>query len=73
VAHDVAARMKYKGQSVEEAARDALGQMPKEEGGVGGLIALDAKGNFATPYNTAGMYRGWITADGEVHVAIYEK
>ncbi len=73
VAHDVAARMKYKGQGVEEASRDALGQLPKEEGGTGGLIALDAKGQFAMPYNTAGMYRGWITADGQVHVLIYDK
>jgi beta-aspartyl-peptidase (threonine type) len=73
VAHDVVARMKYKGQSVAEAARDALGQLPKEDGGTGGLIALDAKGQFAAPYNTAGMYRGWITADGQIHVAIYDK
>jgi beta-aspartyl-peptidase (threonine type) len=73
VAHDVVARMKYKGQPVEEAARDALGQLPKEDGGTGGLIALDAKGKFATPYNTEGMYRGWITADGQVHVLIYDK
>ncbi len=73
VAHDVAARMKYKGQSVEEAARDALGGVPKEDGGVGGLIALDAKGRFAMPYNTEGMFRGWITADGQVHVAIYDR
>jgi beta-aspartyl-peptidase (threonine type) len=73
VAHDVAARMKYKGQSVEEAARDALGQLPKEAGGVGGLIALDAQGHFAMPFNTERMYRGWITADGKVHVAVFEK
>jgi beta-aspartyl-peptidase (threonine type) len=73
VAHDVAARVKYKGQSVAEAARAALKELPDEEGGVGGLIALDKWGRFAAPYNTEGMYRGWATADGTFHVAIYEK
>ena len=41
-------------------------------GGDGGLIALDAKGNFAMPFNTGGMYRCWIGADGVPHVAIYK-
>jgi beta-aspartyl-peptidase (threonine type) len=73
VAHDVAARIMYKGQPLEEAARHALGQLPKEDGGVGGLIALDAQGRFAMPYNTEGMYRGWITEEGKVHMAIYDR
>ena len=71
VAHDIAARMKYKGQSVQEAAGAVLRELPEEEGGVGGLIALDARGNLATPFNTPGMYRGHVTADGKVYVAIY--
>ncbi|QGJ67760.1 hypothetical protein FDU21_15275 [Xanthomonas oryzae pv. oryzae] len=33
-------------------------------GGDGGAIALDAHGNAAFPFNTEGMYRGWIGADG---------
>lgn len=35
------------------------------------MIALDAKGNFAMPFNSERMYRGWIGPDGEPHVAIY--
>jgi beta-aspartyl-peptidase (threonine type) len=73
VAHDVSARMKYAHQPLEAAARDALAAMPAEPGGVGGLIALDAQGHFAMPYNTEGMFRGWITADGKTHVLIYDK
>jgi beta-aspartyl-peptidase (threonine type) len=73
VAHDIVARMKYGKQSVAQAAQAALDGLPAEKGGVGGLIALDAQGRFAAPYNTTGMYRGWITADGEVHVHIYDK
>jgi beta-aspartyl-peptidase (threonine type) len=73
VAADVAARMRYGKQSLRDAAAAALGQLPAEEGGVGGLIALDARGNLATPFATEGMYRGWVTADGTVRIAIYDK
>jgi beta-aspartyl-peptidase (threonine type) len=73
VAHDIVARMKYLKQSVAEAAQAALDGLPPEKGGAGGLIALDAQGRFAAPYNTPGMFRGWITADGTVRVLIYDK
>jgi beta-aspartyl-peptidase (threonine type) len=73
VAHDVAARMKYKKLSVTDAANETFRDLPKAPrpgGGVGGLIALDKDGHFATPYNTTAMPRGYVTADGKVHVAI---
>ena len=41
-------------------------------GGDGGAIALDAKGNIAMPFNTDGMYRGWVDKSGKVHVAIFK-
>ena len=40
-------------------------------GGTGGLIALDREGNFAMPFNTSGMYRGTVDADGKIMVEIY--
>lgn len=76
VAHDMAARMKYKKLSLRAAADEVFRDLPKgprPKDGIGGLIALDRQGNFVTPYNTNGMYRGWITADGKVHTAIYAK
>jgi isoaspartyl peptidase/L-asparaginase-like protein (Ntn-hydrolase superfamily) len=48
-------------------------QKLKALGGSGGLIAIDAKGNLATPFNTPGMFRGWLKADGTLHVAIFEE
>ena len=72
VAHEVAALMKYRKLSVRDAAERALGELPQEPGGVGGLIALDAAGNAAMPYNTEGMYRGQMR-DGTLSVAIYER
>jgi beta-aspartyl-peptidase (threonine type) len=70
VAHDVSAQMRYGGKTVERAAADSLEKVGKI-GGTGGLIALDRRGNFAMPFNTSGMYRGWIGADGQPHVLIY--
>lgn len=70
-AHDICARVEYKGEPIKQAADDVvMGVVPKL-GGDGGVIALDADGNFATPFNTEGMYRGWIDRDGKVHVAIF--
>jgi beta-aspartyl-peptidase (threonine type) len=73
VAHDIAARMKYQKLSVKDAAEKVLGGLPHEPGGVGGLIALDSQGNLAMPFNTDGMYRGYVTSDGKIRVAIYQK
>ena len=40
-------------------------------GGDGGAIVLGADGQMAFPFNTEGMYRGWIGADGVPHVAVF--
>jgi L-asparaginase / beta-aspartyl-peptidase len=68
-AYDVAARMKYKGLSLEEAARETVEHLTEIKG-EGGLIAVDALGNFTLPFNSEGMYRGWVV-DGEIRTAIY--
>jgi beta-aspartyl-peptidase (threonine type) len=73
VAHEIVARMKYARKTVQEAARAVLEGLPPEEGGVGGVIALDADGNAALEFNTEGMYRGTITEDGTIAIAIYPK
>lgn len=40
-------------------------------GGTGGLIALDAKGNYAMQFNTSGMYRGMIDHNGVAWTGIF--
>lgn len=72
VAYDIAALMKYRGMSVADAANEVVNGKLTAAKGTGGVIALDAKGNFAMPFNTEGMYRGWIGEDGEAHVSIYK-
>ena len=71
VAYDIAALMKYRGMSVADAANEVIyKKLPPD--GEGGVIALDRKGNFAMPFNSEGMYRGWIGPDGVPHVLIYK-
>ena len=69
-ARDICARVEYKNEPIKQAADDVvMGAVPKL-GGDGGVIALDADGNFATPFNTEGMFRGWIDKNGKMHIAI---
>lgn len=69
-AYSVAARMELGGMKVGEAAAAVIGKIGKL-GGDGGLIALDREGNFALPFNTQGMYRGYVDDAGRPVVAIY--
>jgi beta-aspartyl-peptidase (threonine type) len=43
-----------------------------EIGGDGGLIAVDAEGNVAMPFNTEGMYRAYKTSEGKKEIGIYK-
>jgi L-asparaginase / beta-aspartyl-peptidase len=69
-AYDVAARMKYAGQDLVTAARESIDYLRSVDG-EGGLIAVDAAGNVALSFNSQGMYRGYVTENGEMKVDIY--
>ncbi|MFT5139613.1 MAG: beta-aspartyl-peptidase (threonine type) [Lysobacterales bacterium] len=70
VAHSICERVRA-GQSIDEAAGTLIHEVLKPAGGDGGVIAMDAKGNIATPHNTAGMYRASINVDGELFIGIF--
>ncbi|MCE5234327.1 MAG: isoaspartyl peptidase/L-asparaginase [Mizugakiibacter sp.] len=70
-AHTICMRVAEMGQPVKQAAEDVINREIPALGGDGGAIVLGADGSFATPFNTDGMFRGWIGADGVPHVAIY--
>ncbi len=72
VAADICARMKYQGLTLNDAANTVVNDVLVKAGGDGGVIAIDAKGNVAMPFNSAGMYRASIDINGEVKVAIYK-
>ncbi|MBP9663175.1 MAG: isoaspartyl peptidase/L-asparaginase [Pyrinomonadaceae bacterium] len=69
-AYDVAARMKYKNLSLEDAARETIDRLTVING-EGGLIAVDTHGNITMPFNSKGMYRAKITTNGRSEVGIY--
>ena len=60
VAFNVCARYKYLNESVEQATDYIIHQELNTDAGNGGLIAVDRKGNFAMPYNSQGMFRGFL-------------
>jgi len=69
-AHDIAARIRYRGEAVADAAQAAIADLTEDQCGAG-LIAVDAEGRIAMPHNTEGMYRGSVTADGTASVGVY--
>jgi len=71
-AFEIAARLRYAGQSLQEASRaviDALAVF----GGRGGVVAVDRTRTLTLPFNTAGMYRGYVRTDGTIHTAIWDE
>ena len=67
--YDVSALMEFSGLDLRSAAEKVIHErLP----GRGGLVAVDRRGNVALPFNSEGMYRGWVDAAGQAHTAIYE-
>lgn len=60
------------GRPLAEAATWAVGPLLATVDGRGGLIAVDAHGRVALPFNTAGMYRAWRDAEGRTGVAVWD-
>lgn len=73
VAYDVAARLKYSSVTLREATHTIINDKLKKIDASGGLIAVDAKGNIATPFNSEGMFHASIGPDGKAHIAIFEE
>lgn len=72
VAYDICARMRYTDYTLAQSAHAMImEQLEAQAPELGGIIALDADGHVVTMFNTAGMYRGWIGADGEAVTEIY--
>jgi len=69
-AHDIAARIRYRGDDVATAAQGAIDDLTSDQCGAG-LIAVDSQGKIAMPHNTEGMYRGTVTSNGALSVGIY--
>ncbi len=70
-AHEIGARVRYLGEDVETAARFVIETELAPHRIGAGLIAMDRDGRVTAPFNTEGMFRGWIGTDGAVFVATH--
>ena len=70
-AYDVSCLMEYAGLSLQAACEKTVNEKLKNMGGEGGLIAVNAQGEFCFCFNSAGMYRGVRSSDGADLVAYY--
>ena len=73
VAYDVACLMEHKNYNLQDAADEVINKRILEINGDGGLIAVDANGNIAMPFNTEGMYRAAKSSDSGIQVSIYKE
>lgn len=71
-AYDVSCLMEYKGMSLTDAMNEVVNKKLILLNGEGGIIGVDASGNFALLFNSEGMYRGAKSSDGSSFVRIYK-
>src|SRR5215213_9554037 len=71
VARDISALMEYRALMVQQAADTVLKKVEKL-GGDGGVIVMDKFGNMGVSFNSEGMYRAYINAEGKPVVEIYK-
>lgn len=64
VAHRISDLVELAGLSVAEACDRVVHEELPDIAGDGGVIAVDAAGRIAMPFNTGGMFRGWRTDTG---------
>ena len=70
VGAEIAARMRWGGQSLLQASGDVVTELGCI-GGSGGLIAVDRQSNISLPFNSPGMYRAWAGKNGEIQTRIF--
>jgi beta-aspartyl-peptidase (threonine type) len=72
VARDICSLMEYRALPIQNAADLVIHTKLQKLGGDGGIIGLDKFGNIAISFNSEGMYRAYINADGKPVVEIYK-
>jgi len=72
VSHDISALMEYKGLTVQQACDEVIHKKITAMKALGGVVAMDAQGNVAFSFNTAGMYRGYLKKGKTPHIRIFK-
>ncbi|HEU4561155.1 MAG TPA: isoaspartyl peptidase/L-asparaginase [Longimicrobium sp.] len=73
VAHSICALVEYARMPLAQAADSIVMKQLVAQNGDGGVIAMDRQGNWTWPFNTSGMYRGYIDAAGNARVEIFKE
>lgn len=69
--HEIAAQISLAGRSLDEATQTMVFDVIGKQGIGAGLCAVDAAGHVVVPFNTVGMYRGFVNADGDCYVGTH--
>jgi beta-aspartyl-peptidase (threonine type) len=72
IAFEIGARLRHAGQSLQQATRAVIDALTAV-GGRGGVVAVDRTGALALPFNTRGMYRGYVRDGDAIRTAIYDE
>lgn len=72
VAYDISARMKYLNETLDQAASYVINDKLEKINGRGGVICMDKNGNISMPFNTEGMFRGYLKS-GEKPIVLFFK
>jgi beta-aspartyl-peptidase (threonine type) len=70
-AYNLSCLMEYKNITLQEAGNEVIRKLGML-GGDGGLIAIDKNANIIMPFNSKGMYRGYINDEGKMETGIFE-
>tara|TARA_B110000977_G_scaffold57375_1_gene77884 strand:+ start:703 stop:1719 length:1017 start_codon:yes stop_codon:yes gene_type:complete len=73
VAHDICARMAYKGISLQLAQDEVIQDKLVKMGASGGVVGVDKDANVAFSFNSSGMYRASINRAGDLVVKIFKQ
>lgn len=71
-AYDVSCLMEYKEMSLQDAVKVVVHDKLMKLDGEGGMIGVDAKGEFAMAFNSEGMYRAVKSNSGAYEISIYK-
>ncbi|MAZ26908.1 MAG: beta-aspartyl-peptidase [Cytophagaceae bacterium] len=73
VAHDISAQMEYAGKTLAQATHNVIQEKLTKMGGTGGVVSMDHDGNVSMEFNTEGMYRAHMDAQGKLTLGIYKE
>lgn len=72
VAHDIAARMRYGGRSLQDAVGEVVHGELLAIAGEGGVVAIDREGQISLQFNSEGMFRGSVREGEQPLIAVYD-